>query len=90
MYLGDATVSSKKCPKCGLWNAENALRCDCGYQFKTGETELSDLDLERLNNKQAKMKDPPKENFPFWLFFVAFSIFALIIFLSIFLVFLFM
>jgi hypothetical protein len=25
-----------KCPKCGLINADSALRCDCGYDFETG------------------------------------------------------
>jgi hypothetical protein len=23
----------KRCPKCGLWNVQSALKCDCGYVF---------------------------------------------------------
>ena len=26
-------MSSKKCPKCGLWSTSSATRCDCGYNF---------------------------------------------------------
>ena len=26
-------MPDKKCPKCGLWNTEGAIRCDCGYFF---------------------------------------------------------
>jgi len=24
-----------ECPRCGLLNSENALRCDCGYDFES-------------------------------------------------------
>lgn len=34
-------MSSKKCPDCGLWNAESAQRCDCGYDFITGKKKVS-------------------------------------------------
>jgi hypothetical protein len=30
-------MSSKQCPRCGLWNTETALRCDCGHDFITGK-----------------------------------------------------
>lgn len=29
-------MPDKKCPRCGQWNASSALRCDCGYDFRTG------------------------------------------------------
>ena len=25
-----------KCPKCGLYSPEGTLKCDCGYDFRTG------------------------------------------------------
>src|SRR5437016_1462973 len=28
-------IMPMKCPKCGLINPEDAMRCDCGYDFKT-------------------------------------------------------
>jgi hypothetical protein len=35
----------KKCPRCGLWNSGNALVCDCGFDFKSGQVTLSPLAL---------------------------------------------
>ncbi len=32
-----------KCPYCGLENPPTALRCDCGYNFITGDKEKSDI-----------------------------------------------
>jgi len=32
-----------KCPRCGLINPDGAIRCDCGYDFKTGEVKNSFL-----------------------------------------------
>ena len=29
------------CPKCGLINPDTAMRCDCGYDFKTGAMKTS-------------------------------------------------
>ncbi|MCJ7531161.1 MAG: hypothetical protein MUO64_09045, partial [Anaerolineales bacterium] len=31
----------KKCPNCKLWNSENAMRCDCGYDFISNQMEAS-------------------------------------------------
>lgn len=41
-------MTDKKCPKCGLWNSESALRCDCGYDFESGQMKTS-----YLNHKQG-------------------------------------
>lgn len=30
-------MSDKHCPRCGLWNSETSTRCDCGYDFSTGQ-----------------------------------------------------
>ena len=32
-----------KCPKCGLINTKSAQRCDCGYDFSTGQVKESYL-----------------------------------------------
>jgi len=37
-----------KCPECGLINPDTALRCDCGYDFATGDLKDSYLPPERL------------------------------------------
>ena len=34
----------KKCPRCKLVNPQGAERCDCGYDFFTGETKASYVD----------------------------------------------
>lgn len=26
-------MTDKKCPRCGLWNTDSAIRCDCGHDF---------------------------------------------------------
>ncbi len=48
-----------KCPKCGLINPDNALRCDCGYDFARKRMEKSYL-AEAERNKQ---KGQPTERF---------------------------
>jgi hypothetical protein len=39
-------MPSKKCPHCGLYNHETALRCDCGYDFQSGQIQQSYLGKE--------------------------------------------
>ena len=34
-------MSAGKCPKCGLYNPDTALRCDCGYDFSSGTMQQS-------------------------------------------------
>ncbi|WP_054031011.1 DUF2569 domain-containing protein [Desulfatitalea tepidiphila] len=40
------------CPNCGLANSESALRCDCGYDFQSGQIAEPYLNnpTERLNS----------------------------------------
>jgi uncharacterized membrane protein YvbJ len=49
-------MSSKKCPKCGLINTETALRCDCGYDFSSGQVKGS-----LLGSKEQKSKRKPNQ-----------------------------
>jgi hypothetical protein len=37
-----------KCPRCALINPENALRCDCGWDFATGTLKESYLGKEAM------------------------------------------
>ncbi len=53
-------IPSKKCPNCGLYNLENAIRCDCGYDFPSGQIAdsfLSDAEQFHTKNKKAQEKD---------------------------------
>src|SRR5713101_7462969 len=38
---------SLECPKCGLWSPPGALRCDCGYDFSTGQAPAVDQPRSR-------------------------------------------
>jgi uncharacterized membrane protein YvbJ len=46
-------MPDKKCPNCGLYNPENALRCDCGYDFSSGEMKRSYVP-EKKDDKQKR------------------------------------
>lgn len=37
-------MAARSCPTCGLYNPEGALRCDCGYDFRTGTMKRSYVD----------------------------------------------
>ena len=46
-------MPDQNCPNCGLINPENALRCDCGYDFASKTMQESYLSPE----EQQKIKD---------------------------------
>lgn len=50
-------MPSKKCPNCGLYSMESAIRCDCGYDFPSGQIKNSYLYTEQLNTKIKKAKE---------------------------------
>jgi hypothetical protein len=49
--IKEGLMSSKKCPNCGLYNMESAIRCDCGYDFPSGQITES-----LLSNTEKKWK----------------------------------
>ena len=54
-------MPSKKCQKCGLFNHETALRCDCGYDFTSEqmkESYLKNRKQSEQNNKVPYNKVP--------------------------------
>jgi hypothetical protein len=46
----------KKCPRCGLYNPAEAQRCDCGYDFASGQVKTSYLSAAR--GERATTKPP--------------------------------
>jgi Protein of unknown function (DUF2569) len=40
-------MTCMKCPKCGLESHASALRCDCGYDFQSGQVEKSSLTIDQ-------------------------------------------
>jgi hypothetical protein len=40
-------MPSQKCPSCSLHNPESALRCDCGYDFQSGQIKESYLSKQQ-------------------------------------------
>jgi uncharacterized membrane protein YvbJ len=43
-------MTSKKCPICGLWNSQDAIICDCSYNF------------ENINKKYSRRKNRTIDN----------------------------
>jgi hypothetical protein len=56
---------SQTCPRCGLFNPPEAARCDCGYDFVTGQVEASYLTsylLEKHGGKAAVFSQAYRAN----------------------------
>ncbi len=45
-------MNEKRCPKCKLYNPENAQRCDCGYDF-----EMQKMESTFLTEEQQKFRE---------------------------------
>lgn len=54
-----------KCPNCGLINPENALICDCGYNFKTNTVEITAKETKLANISSNCKKSAFKDFFVF-------------------------
>lgn len=46
-------MSSKKCPHCGLYSPDTALRCDCGYDFASQQLKASYLQATKPHSTSA-------------------------------------
>lgn len=44
----------KKCPNCGLLNPTTAQRCDCGWDFASGQKKKPYRDLERTERGDSR------------------------------------
>src|SRR5262245_9303921 len=42
-----------RCSKCGLENPPSAMRCDCGYDFESGQMRASYLSAEAMKKWRA-------------------------------------
>ncbi len=44
-----------KCPNCDLENLESAIKCDCGYYFRTNKIEKKSIDkIQKITVKSIK------------------------------------
>ncbi len=48
-------MPSVQCPRCGVYHPESAQRCDCGYDFASGEVKASNL-LTEADRQSSKLK----------------------------------
>ncbi len=48
-----------KCPKCGLFNPPSAIRCDCGYDFKSTRMEKSFLTDDQQEQAEKREQTEP-------------------------------
>lgn len=53
-------MPSVQCPRCGLYHPESAQRCDCGYDFASGEVKTSNLvtEADRQSSKLTRRSIP--------------------------------
>jgi hypothetical protein len=47
---------AKRCPRCGLTNPGTALRCDCGWDFKSRSTAQSYVQARGVSQAQRKQR----------------------------------
>jgi len=45
-------MTEKRCPKCRLYNPPTAQRCDCGYDFGSGEMKGSYLSAKQIESRE--------------------------------------
>jgi hypothetical protein len=50
-------MSAKTCPKCGLFNSPEALRCDCGFDFSSGTVKSSYAAAAEANREKRPWFD---------------------------------
>ena len=48
---------SRTCPRCRLINPDSVLRCDCGYDFGTGEMKASHLQASQNYKAAAQFQE---------------------------------
>lgn len=56
-----------ECPKCGLFNTDSAIVCDCGYQFRPNPD--SDTSPNNTSSKPS-ITTRPSQSFPNWVYIV--------------------
>jgi len=55
-------LASKKCPNCRLLNLDTATRCDCGYDFPSGE--MKESYLSQVPAGSDNHSENPTQNLP--------------------------
>ena len=53
-------MADKKCPRCGLWNTESAMRCDCGYDFTSNTVKDSYASQPSLSFDELQQRGKKK------------------------------
>ena len=72
-----------KCPNCGLINPDSALRCDCGYDFKSKSIQKSYLSIKEQQRLLASTGQRLGNMFLDFIFYMIFA-FAFGLFLGFF------
>lgn len=60
-------AATGSCPRCGLLSPPEAVRCDCGYDFSSGETKQSLLTGRRELQRVHDRLQPVSGSAIFWL-----------------------